>query len=333
MPLPRKSLVSLEATPYYHCVSRCVRRAFLCGEDPVSGRSYAHRRSWIEKRLLALAEVFALDVCAYAVMHNHYHLILHVDREQALGWGEHEVVSRWHQIFGGTVISKRFVADAPLDLQEAKILTACIQEWRQRLIDISWYMRCLNEAIARKANQEDGCTGRFWEGRFKSQALLDEKALAACLAYVDLNPIRANVAKTPEASDYTSVKQRIAAAQSAASPNRADQQPRGLFPFAGSPRQGSPKGLPFRLTDYLALVDWSGRLLREDKRGAINAKLPPLLVRLDIDARQWRYLTTRFESHFKHLVGTVNALRRACHSLNRNWVHGVTSARLLLESA
>ena len=125
----------------------------------------------------------------------------------------------------------------------------------------------------------------------------------------------------------------IATAQRAASPNRADQQPRGLLPFAGDPRQGSPKGLPFRLTDYLALVDWSGRLLREDKRGAINAKLPPLLVRLDIDARQWRYLTTRFESHFKHLVGTVHALRRACHSLNRNWVHGVTSARVLFESA
>ena len=128
-------------------------------------------------------------------------------------------------------------------------------------------MWVLNESIARQANAEDNCTGRFWEGRFKSQALLDEAALAACLAYVDLNPIRAGMAITPETSDHTSIQQRIATAQAVHTPNHPQQQTKGLLPFAGYPRQDMPKGLPFRLTDYLELVDWTGRILREDKRG------------------------------------------------------------------
>ncbi len=331
MPLPRKSLVSLEATPYYHCVSRCVRRAFLCGEDAASGRSFEHRRAWIEERMLALSKVFALDVCAYAVMHNHYHVVLHVDREQALAWDEREVVIRWHRLFSGTFYSRRYLADEPLHREETRVLKGHIEQWRGRLMDLSWYMRCLNEAIARQANAEDECTGRFWEGRFKSQALLDERALAACMAYVDLNPIRAQVAQTPEASDFTSGQRRMVRARKTATPNHPRHQDTGLLPFAGNPRENLPKGLPFRLTDYLELVDWTGRQIREGKRGAIDSELPAILERLALDSDQWYHLTTRFESRFKHFVGGVYALRAACRELNRRWVHGLGSSKALLE--
>jgi REP element-mobilizing transposase RayT len=315
MPKPRYAQVSLDATPYYHCVSRCVRRAFLCGVDDVSGQSYEHRRQWIEDKLLALAEVFALDVCAYAVMSNHYHVVLHVDNKAAESWDMDEVIDRWHRLFSGNLLSQRYSKGDDLGKAERFVLEKNVAQWRLRLADISWYMRVLNESIARQANAEDQCTGRFWEGRFKSQALLDEAALAACMAYVDLNPIRAGLAKTPEASNHTSIQKRAKKAKSAAQPNQHQQQLKNLLPFAGNPRENMPKGLPFRLTDYMELVDWSGRIIREDKRGAIPDNLPPILERLNMDASQWLYLAQHFESPFKGLIGSIHKLRQACQAL------------------
>lgn len=133
-------------------------------------------------------------------------------------------------------------------------------------MSISWFMRLLNQHIASEANREDKCTGHFWEARFKSQALLDEKALAAAMAYVDLNPIRAALAETPESSAHTPVKARIASLK------KEETTARHLFPFVGNPREPMPEGLPFRLMDYLELVDWTGRQCREDKRGNIDCR-------------------------------------------------------------
>ncbi len=330
MPKPRKTLISLEATPYYHCVSRCVRRAFLCGEDSHSGVSYEHRRGWIRERLFHLAEVFAIDVAAYAVMSNHYHLVLAVDSAEAQSWNADEVIARWHRLFSGNLLSQRYAAGESLLTAERSALNTFVESWRERLTEISWFMRCLNEDIARKANAEDGCTGRFWEGRFKSQALLDEKALAACLAYVDLNPVRAMISDTPEASDFTSVQERSEAAKSATAPNEPAQQPARLLPFAGNPRQDMPKGLPFRVTDYLDLVDWTGRQLREDKRGAITGHLPPILERLQIDPKHWLYMTRQFESHFKGIVGTALRLKAVCQELGYRRTPNATACRALL---
>jgi REP element-mobilizing transposase RayT len=328
MPKPRKALVSVQVTTYYHCVSRCVRRAFLCGKDAHSGQSYEHRRQWVQERMQELAGIFALDLCAYAVMSNHYHVVLHIDAERALSWDQAEVIHRWQQLFSGHQLARQFLEGTPLSQAEHELLRQLVAEWRSRLMDISWDMRCLNEPIARQANEEDRCTGRFWEGRFKSQALLDEKALAACLAYVDLNPVRAGLAQTPETSDHTSIQERVAAAGTAT----ADPplQPPHLMPFTGDPREDMPKGLPFRLSDYLELVDWTGRILREDKRGAIPATLPPILERLCIDPRHWVYMTRHFESRFKGLVGAVYQLKAACETLGYRRTPNLAVCRELL---
>ena len=209
MPRPRKQLISLDATPYYHCTSRCVRRAFLCGIDPFTQNNYEHRRAWVEERILFLGSIFCIDICAYAVMSNHYHVVLHINKTREAGLNDHQVCQRWHQLFKGTPLTQKFERGEVLSEADSFAVKEKVGQWRLALCDISWFMRTLNEPIARQANAEDKCSGKFWEARFKSQALLDEKALAACMAYVDLNPIRVKMAETPEVSDHTSIKKRI----------------------------------------------------------------------------------------------------------------------------
>ncbi len=95
----RYTQVSLDSTSYYHCICRCVRRAFLCGKDHYSGQDYEHRRQWVVDRLAVLAEVFAIDLCAYAVMSNHYHVVVRINQQKALSWSDREVAERWMQLF------------------------------------------------------------------------------------------------------------------------------------------------------------------------------------------------------------------------------------------
>lgn len=306
MPKARKSQISLMDTPYYHCVSRCVRRGFLCGEDPYTGKTYEHRRSWVEERLLYLAQIFAIDVCAYAVMSNHTHVVLHVNQSQAKSWSQQEVIERWHQFHKGTFLTRKWLEPekrAEMCNAELNMVESTAKIWRERLYSISWFMSSLNEHIAREANKEDGCTGRFWEGRFKSQALLDEAALMACMAYVDLNPVRAQMAETPEQSDYTSLKKRAAKAKSS-------KQPKKLFPFVGTPRKEMPSGLPFKLKDYLQLVDVTGRMQRPDKRGSIPIHTNPIIQRLGLSEENWLTLACEFEGKFSGAVGKEHLLRQ-----------------------
>jgi hypothetical protein len=108
MPQSRKTQVSLIDTPYYHCVSRCVCRSFLCGNDKFTGQSYEHRRGWEEERLLFLSSVFSIDICAYAVMSNHTHVVLCVDEDLAENWSTGEVVRRWHQLYQETLLSQKY---------------------------------------------------------------------------------------------------------------------------------------------------------------------------------------------------------------------------------
>ncbi|WP_042012107.1 transposase [Aeromonas fluvialis] len=294
MTIPRSRQISLQDTPYYHVVSRCVRRAFLCGEDVHSGQNYEHRRQWVVDKLGQLSRLFAIGVCAYAVMSNHYHLVLKVEPDIAADWSDREVAERWAALFQWPLLVRRWYQGESLIEPELAVVKQLIAQWRERLYSISWFVRLLNENLARQANQEDGCKGHFWEGRFKSQALLTESALLACMAYVDLNPIRAALTDRPEESDYTSIKQRLDDDQSTAS------LPPLLLPFTS---RGYSDGLPYAFADYLMLVDWTGRSIRADKRGYIPAQLAPILQRLGLDAEQWLRQVTLFRRPGIRVVG------------------------------
>lgn len=322
MPRPRSTQISLEDTPYYHCCSRVVRRAFLCGDDKYTGNNYDHRRGWVESLILELTEVFAIDVAAYAVMSNHLHVVLHIDIETVNRWSDRDVIEQWHKLFKGDELTHKFANGQLIEPHEVARLKHTIAIYRSRLCDISWFMRCLNEPIARQANQEDNCTGRFWEGRFKSQALLDEVAVLACMAYVELNPVRAKKASTPEHSDYTSIQQRIKAAIKG-------EQPKALLPFIGNERAKQPKGIAFSFKDYLELVDETGRVIREDKRGAISKSAENILQRINVPAATWLKLTIDFGKLFRGPVGSVQELDDYYTHLEKRRRHFASSCQHL----
>jgi REP element-mobilizing transposase RayT len=326
MPQARKSQISLIDTPYYHCLSRCVRRSFLCGTDKFTGQSYEHRRGWVESRLLFLGSVFAIDIAAYAVMSNHTHVVLCVDKELADSWSMNEIISRWHQLHKGTLLTQKQLRGDELSAGEQLTLADTVEIYRQRLYDISWFMRNLNEYIAREANKEDDCTGRFWEGRFKSQALLDESAVLACMAYVDLNPIRAKMEKTPETCQHTSIFQRIEAIKDA-------KQPYSLMRFVGNHRKDMPKGIAYSAIDYYELVDCTGRCIRKDKAGHIDSSNSPILERLGINSDQWLTLTTEFEQHFSTAVGSEHMLQQFKQHTHHQRIRGMGKAKALLKHA
>jgi REP element-mobilizing transposase RayT len=266
-----------------------------------------------------MCSVFAIDLCAYAIMSNHYHIVVKINPAHVGGWTDEEVAHRWMQVFSGPLIMHQYLAKSNLSRAELKRVAELLTIWRERLADLSWFMRCINEPIARMANSEDHCTGSFWEGRFKSQALLDERALLACMAYVDLNPIRAAIAKAPEQSDYTSIQERIENPDSG-----------HLAPF-------SAKGndtLPFNLKDYLELVDWGSREIKRGKRGYIPASAPPILVRLRMNASPVLKYLAKDDLPSSGALGPISMLRAFASSVGRKFVKGhALGARLCPESA
>ena len=307
MPEPRYRQISIDDTPYYHCISRCVRRAFLCGSDPATGFDFEHRRQWIVDRIKLVCSVFAIDLCAYAVMSNHYHVVVRINADEIEQWSDEKVARRWMQIFPGSVLMHQYLTNADLTKADLKCVAELFVTWRERLGNLSWFMRCINEPIARMANAEDHCTGRFWEGRFKSQALLDERALLACMAYVDLNPIRAAMAKTPEQSNYTSIQERIEHPESNC-----------LRPLKGN----EDGGLPFDLKDYLELVDWGGREVKRNKRGHILASAPPILMRLKMDASPVLDYLSKDNLPSFGALGPVSMLKVFARSVGRKFIKG-----------
>ena len=329
----------------FHCVHRCVRRAFLCGKDPYSGVCYEHRRQWIRHRLEFLASVFAIDCLTYTVLSNHLHLVLRSRPDVVAGWSDDEVARRWLRLFP----CRRNQDGSPAEPTQPEIDTIVndpesLGKRRQRLSDISWWMRCTAENIARQSNCEDDVTGHFWEGRYRAQVLLDEASVLACAAYVDLNPIRAAMAESLETSLFTGAKDRIDDLRKRA--NRTlvsdhDWERSQPCPYSGwmSPigideaadpigsdtsetgRRASEKGfLSISLCAYLELLDWTGRQLRSDKRGAIPSHLAPILRRLGLDSACWCDLVSKFGRYFKRAVGTAEHLKEEATRRGQNWL-------------
>ena len=273
MPDARTTSVDLDATAFYHCYSRCVQQAFLCDVDHATGKDYSHRRSWMAERLAFLTKVFAIEVCAYAMMGNHSHVVVRVDRERALAWTDEEVVERIGRVYSSLPKQLEHASDE----ERARL----VAKWRKRLYTISWFMGAFHQWFGTRANREAGKTGRFWEGRFKSKPLLDMEAVLTTMVYVDLNPVRAKIADALEESDFTSIQQRLvehaeAEAGSGAPPSPSRPRLPALMPFAKVDGPEDPDGaasdqaLPLTLSDYVNLVRWTGEAVRFKGAGVLR---------------------------------------------------------------
>jgi len=343
----REEQISLDDTSFYHCYVRCVRQAYLCGEDHSTGENYDHRKQWLVSRLRFLSYIYAIDICAYAILSNHYHVVLHVDKQRAQSWSDLEVVERWMQLYKGNVLVDRWLAD-PNTIDKASLLKVrkYIEGWRERLASISWFMRGVNETIARMANVEEGRSGRFWEGRFKSQALLDEAAVLSCMAYVDLNPVRAGMEKDLYDSNFTSIQQHLYDYTAPKKSNskaeqglveRVNQQQAlkqaqglgelpeaSLMPFDGGSHTNIQSALPFTREDYFELVDVTGRLIREGKRGAIHSDIPSIVERLGIEPDYWVAHIQNFGKTYSACAGSVSAISDYASKSGKKWCKGIT---------
>jgi REP element-mobilizing transposase RayT len=322
MATARFEMVTEGIEAVYHCISRCVRRAFLCGQDEYTGQSYEHRKEWIRQRIQELAAGYALEVAAYAVMSNHLHLVVRTRPDWVASWSDREVAERWLKLFSGS----RIAEDKHPSSRESEIKALVgdeerLAELRVRLSSVSWFMRSLNEHVARLANREDGCKGRFWEGRFKCQALLDDAAVLACMAYVDLNPIRAGLADRPEDSDHTSVKERIEERQ------RPTADGSWLCPIGEEGPAASRGILPMTRDEYLSLMDWTGRQIRSDKPGVIPNHLAPILTRLEINQSRWVGTVNSYGSLFHRVAGRVESIVRAARQAGKCWLAGLSAGK------
>ena len=336
---PRSKIVLKHKMGVYHCWNRCVRRAFLCGRDPLTETDYSHRRDWLLERQEQLAGLMAIEIGCQAILANHFHVLLRTRPDVARRWGREEVARRWLTL---TRLAKAADSGVP-EPDERKVVALGkdkkrIEKLRKRLSSVSWLMGVLCENIARRANNEDDCKGRFFETRFRSRACTDESAILACAIYIDLNQIRAGEAATPETSRFTSAYQRIRSRGQrgktldgwlcALTLKEGAREDRTGHTTSRSGRRASDKGLlPISLDDYLKLLDWTGRQFRRDTRGAIPSHLAPILDRLAIRPTYWLELIEHLDEWYCHAVGKAQGMADMAEQMGVRWLKGMPASR------
>jgi hypothetical protein len=338
----RRKLLGGERQAFYHCWSRCVRRYYLCGHDRQTGKDYSHRRHWIIEREKLLARLFAIQIEFRAEMANHLHLILQTLPRVAKRWSPREVVRRW---LTAAKMAKCLTDEVPPPDPKriAKMASdpKLVAKLRRRLSSVSWFMGFLHENIARRANQEEGCTGRFWESRFKCRECTDRNAILLCAIYVDLNPYRAGEVTDPLGSPYTSVHLRMQAQALAEEiADRPDdwmgeltEQPESLANeqlayTSRTGRRACDMGvLPISLADYVKLLLWTAEQLKSGQRNTIPADLIAVLDHFQVQHDAWLDTVEKFGKMFGHAVGRADTLTAVTDRMGLQHMKGVVACR------
>ena len=345
----------------YHCMNRIVRRSFLCGWDPITKKDYSHRKKWFLTKLKRLSQLFAIDVMGYTVLSNHFHLVLRNRPDQVENMTDEEVALRWLLICPpASSRSRRKRSPTPSEAEISQVLATpdLVTELRTRLSNPSWLLRQLCQHMGIRCNAEDEMSGHFWESRFKMCRLLDEAAVLACLAYVDLNPLRAGLAEGLEDYPYVSIRDRLRTLagekpdpSSWLAPLELSTASRGVL-FGGSKTQtkreilslqlGTPEHerygcLEISTRKYEALLKW---LAQQSKCGAGNkpsAGQPfasEVLEQLGIEPEGFASVAIQFQECFSTHAGCPETLAKCSRSskvcsLNKSIPNALQLERLL----
>lgn len=324
----RKCIVKDGEDNVYHCISRCVRQCFLCGENFKENKNYEHRKKWVQERLKKLSEIFCIDILNFAVMSNHLHVLIKVNNKKLKQLSNEEVAKRWRVLYPKSSIMEEIELEI-LSSDEEKI-----KEIRKRLVNIGWFMKSISEYIAKRANKEDECKGRFWEGRFVCKRIYDEASVLQCALYIDLNPIRAKITTVPEKSIFTSAYERIKANRAKEKLNYKNynfkkiclekESKRDSWLLAINKKEGG--FLSLTLKEYLGILDFAGQEIINGKRGKIPNKIMPILERLKIDSENWIDNLEKINYSFARFMGNKESMKKEAIKIGQRWFKGIRLA-------
>lgn len=328
MTIARKNIVDNQTPGFYHCTNRCVRRTFLCGFDKFTNKDYSHRKDWLEKRMIELCHVFAVELFAFAVMDNHYHIVLYLEPLVPLKWSDEEIAEKWLQAYLGRLNDTKFAKQRELKKQAIMADKDKLALYRERLGSLSWFMSRLNEPLAKQSNKEDICTGRFWEGRYFAQALLDEASVLSVMAYVDLNPIRAKLAETLEDSTNTSIKKRLNSINEVDPIEVQATLDSSITSFSNKVKR---KRLPMTVKCYIELVEWTGKAIHYPNKHTMPNHIQSSLQQLNLQQNHWLKQIEHYGINYCHFVGPIELIKEKAKQLNLKWMKGNKAARLLFD--
>ncbi len=333
MPYPRSKIISKTIDGHYHLTSRCVRGAYLLNPD--NTKEHKRRKKWIINKMIFLSQIFYIGIDAFAIMDNHMHVVVETKYLEADSADAEDIAFRWLYLHP----KKRDKKGLPIPPSRDEIKKFIknseeIEAVRAKLRDLSYYMKELNQTIAKKINKEDETMGRFWQGRFNSIYLPEEGAVLKCMMYVDLNEVRALIAKSPECSKFSSCYRRIKAEfareKLKKEPNNEIAREESkldnwLEPVFNTKKKRGYLNITFN--EYLELLDWTGRQIMDNKRGAISESLEPILKRVGLKSDKWIDTFLSFGKDFKRVAGSEEAIRKHANDVHKNWFQGIGCAR------
>lgn len=322
MTVPRFEQINEDEVGVYLLTNRCVRRAYLLGNDYKNGDLLDYRRDWVVKWLESLASVMMIDILAFAVMDNHAHEVVRNRPDLVQQLSDEEAAERLARLYPGFRCSEKLPEIADPKIKQRFLDSPNLGKLKRRLSSISVFMAKWQEAISHRANRYEGCTGRFWEGRFHCTKLLDSLAVFAASVYVDLNPIRAGMVRKPEDAKHTSFAERVSFLQkSAAHP--------WLAPISNCDGRGF---LDISDQEYLDLAEQMARKKRRGKRSRVSDDIPPFVTRLGLAPTRWCDAVFEYVSKFKLRAGSPALLIEDASRRGKQWTHGISAARMFYES-